>query len=232
MIAGAGADVQFVEKQASIYHGMVSASSQVDACGFAIFMGKRHKEWKRVALLISKFAYGEDHAKDFKICMKKYAPGATVVVSKEFELGTQNFVPFITAIQGAKPDFIMTSSFGTDAVRFYQQYKGGGGTAPFAFFMDLDSVKAIGNNVKPGFAYGYSRALYTELPKASTPFVDAYKKEYKGQPPADYGVTGMGAFLAYKAAVEKAKSLDPQKVMEAYRCLSYYEPPAGSRCGR
>jgi hypothetical protein len=34
----------------------------------------------------------------------------------------------------------------------------------------------------------------------------------------------MGAFLAYKAAVEKAKTTDAEQVMEAYRCLTYYEP--------
>lgn len=223
VIAGAGADVQYVQQQASIYHGMVSASSQVDACGFAKFMGARHKEWKRVALLVSKFAYGEDHAKDFVTCLKRFAPGAKVVVRKDFELGTQNFVPFITAIQGAKPDFIMTSSFGTDLVRFYQQYKGAGVKAPFAAFMDLDAAKAIGNSVPAHFVYGYARALYTELPAAAKPWIDAFVREYKGPPP-DYAVTGMGAFLAYKAAVEKAGSLDPEKIMEAYRCLTYYEP--------
>jgi branched-chain amino acid transport system substrate-binding protein len=219
-------DIQFVSSgragHASIYQGMASATTETDACGFALFASRKHPEWKTFATLAANFVFGTDEVKDFKRCLKKFNPQARIVTEQIADLGTQNFLPFINAITAKKPDFIFMSLFDGDLIRMINQYKGAGGKAPLASFMALDDVKALGNNIPRGLIYTYIRALYTELPDAK-PFIDAFRKEY-GRVPVDNSFIAMGAFLAYKTAVEKVGTFEPLKVMEAYRCTTYFEP--------
>jgi branched-chain amino acid transport system substrate-binding protein len=219
-------DIQFVSSgpagHASIYQGMASATTETDACGFALFASRKHPKWKTFATLAANFVFGTDEVKDFKRCIKKYNPQAQIVTEQIADLGTTNFLPIINAITSKKPDFIFASLFDGDLIRMINQYKGVGPTIPMASFMDLDTVKGLGNGIPKGLIYTYIRGLYTELPY-SKPFVAAFRKEYK-KIPTDNSFIAMGAFLAYKTAVEKARSFDPLKVMRAFRCERYFEP--------
>lgn len=223
LIAEAAGDFRFTDQQGGILHGEVSATSEMDACGFAKFMGTKHPEWKRVAVLIPQFSYGTDFDNDFARCLKLYDKGAQIVTTKNYQLTDTNYLPYITALQSTHPDFMMTVVFGSGAVQFYKQYIGAGGSVPMAALIDLDAAKGFGNNIKPHFVYGFARALYTELPATASAWIKAFEKKYNTEP-NDYAITGISAFLAYKAAVEKANSFSPLAVMRAFRCMTYYEP--------
>ena len=98
-----------------------------------------------------------------------------------------------------------------------------GGKAPFTVFMNVGMGKLLGSNFKPGMIYGVSRGHYPAIGASATPWVNEFKRRYH-QDPEDSVINGIGGFLAYKAAVEKAQSLDPTKIMTAYRCLTFDEP--------
>jgi branched-chain amino acid transport system substrate-binding protein len=228
IISGTGGDIQFVTKgpagEAHLMQGMVAPTSQIDACGFARYAAQKHPEWKRYAIFVTAFVFGRDLAASFETCIKKYNPQATVVVKREADFGTQSYLPFVNAILSEKPDFIFSAILGPDLIRLLDQYEGAGGTVPIASFVTLDEARAIGANMPSKFrVYAYTRALATALPKASQPFRTAFRKKF-GDLPSDNAVLQAGAFLAYKAAVEKARSFEPKKVMEAFRCLTYFEP--------
>lgn len=223
VIAGIGGEPDFVGTEASIYQGQTAATAQIDGCGFAKFVGEKHPEWRRIVILASNFVYGDAHAQAFKTCLERFAPDARIVDETKFELGTQNFVPLITAAASRNPDFVMTSAFGTDFVRFWEQYRGAGGEAPVASFMDLGTAEAIGNDIPENMIYGYRATLPTQIPSVGQAWVEAYEDEY-GELPTDAAIQQIGAFLAYKAAAEKAESLEAEELMEAFRCLRYFEP--------
>lgn len=217
----------WIQKDASIYNGMTLNTSRQDSCGFAKFVATKHPDWKRFAVLRVTFAYGTDFNNGFQECLKRFNPSAQVVTVKDYDLGTPNFLPLINAVLAEKPDFIVGIIFGGDFVRFYQQYRGTGSKVPIAGVMtDLEAARAIAKQgaVPANFVYNAGpRARYTELGASAGPWIAAFRSKYGDVPSAD-GLQGMIAFLVYKAAVEKAGTFDPTKVMRAYRCMTYYEP--------
>lgn len=217
-------DVQWVGKQASIYQGMTIPSSRDDACATAKFISVKHKNWKRIALFTVAFAYGDDYARDFRRCLARVFPAAKVVEHKKFNADEQNFLPFINVLLASKPNFIVGTLFGLNAVRFYKQYRGVGGKVPFSEVLtDLEVTRSIGK-VPPRFLYdGATRTRYTELGKTANPWIKAFKKKY-GDVPSGDALQTIGTFLAYKATVEKARTFDALKVMQTWRCMRYYEP--------
>lgn len=228
VISGAAGSVSFVSDRGSIYHGLVSGTSNNDACGFVKFMGERHPEWKRVAYMRARFAYGTDHREDFERCMKIFTPDAEIVVEQDYELGEPNFVPIISAMMRAEPDVIVGGGlFGPDLLRFWRQYESLGATVPVNYFGDLDSTQNLGNDIPPNMLYPSARGLYTDIPSAE-PWIN-HLIEQLGEPPVDYAIGTVGAFIAYKTAVEKAGTTEPVAVMRAFRCMTYYDPRGWTR---
>jgi branched-chain amino acid transport system substrate-binding protein len=217
----------WIQKNSSLYNGMTLNTSRQDSCGFAKFVATKHPDWKRFAVLRVTFAYGADFFKGFQECLRRFNPSAQIVSVKDYDFGTTNFLPLVNAVLADKPDFIIGIIFGTDFVRFYQQYRGTGSKVPIAGVLtDLEAARAFAKQgtVPDNFVYDAGpRARYTELGSSAKPWIDAFKKKYGDVPSAD-GLQGMSAFLVYKAAVEKAGTFDPTRVMRVYRCMTYYEP--------
>jgi ABC-type branched-subunit amino acid transport system substrate-binding protein len=220
--AGGAGDISFVGKLQNGYNAMIDATAETEACGFAKFQATKHPQWKRVALFETQSEFGDEHGQYYTSCLAKYDPSAKIVIHKTYPTGTTDWQPYISSLTNAKPDVIISTTFGPDTVSFYKQYVAAGAPVPYATFMDLDTAKSLGNGIKKGLLYGFGRAFYPVVPTAK-PWVQAFEQRYHTAP-SDYALTQISAILAYKAAVEKAGTLDSSKVMAAYRCLDYYEP--------
>jgi branched-chain amino acid transport system substrate-binding protein len=141
-------------------------------------------------------------------------------------LGNKDYSPFFGQIRAARPQVLYTSVAGNDTVRFMSQL------AEYGLAKNLQIVGAAGTvtaqnigamgKAADGYVTGaaYSPELDTPANKA---FVKAFKAAWKAEPDL-YGVDSYGVVYFYKAAVEKAKSTDTDKLRAAARGLDWVTP--------
>ncbi len=154
------------------------------------------------------------------------AKGAKTVGEVFAPLDNKDYSPFFGQIRAAKPNVIYTSVAGNDTVRLFTQMSeygvnrnvtivGASGT------VTSQNLSAIGKAAE-GFVTGVGYS-----PKLDTPenkkFVAAFQAAYKALPDL-YGADSYGVLYFYKAAAEKAGSVDTDKVRGAMRDLEWSTP--------
>ncbi|MBL8332753.1 MAG: ABC transporter substrate-binding protein [Rubrivivax sp.] len=141
-------------------------------------------------------------------------------------LDNKDYSPYFGQIRSARPTVIYTSVAGNDTVRFFNQMAefginrnvqvvGASGT------VTSQNLAAIGKNAD-GFVTGVGYSPLIDTPE-NKKFIAAFEAAYKAQPDL-YGTDSYGVLFLYKAAVEKAKSTDTDKVREAMRGMSWATP--------
>ncbi|MBU0600809.1 MAG: urea ABC transporter substrate-binding protein [Gammaproteobacteria bacterium] len=164
-----------------------------------------------------------------KIARPTIVKGGGKVVGEEYmPLGSTSFGSLINKIKVTKPDIILSTVVGGSNVAFYKQLKAAGvnfkKTTVMAFAVTEEEVSGIGNeNVEDVLTcMSYFQSLDNP---ANKKFVAAFKAKY-----GDKRVTGDTLASAYtavhlwKAAVEKAKSFDVEKVVAASAGLEFEGP--------
>lgn len=154
------------------------------------------------------------------------AKGSKTVGEVFAPLDNKDYSPFFGQIRSARPAVIYTSVAGNDTVRLLSQM------ADFGLSRNVQVVGASGTvtsqnlpaigKAADGFVtgVGYSASLDSAENKK---FVADFEAAYKAQPDL-YGADSYGVLFFYKAAVEKAKSLDTDKVREAMRGIQWATP--------
>lgn len=141
-------------------------------------------------------------------------------------LGNKDYSPFFGQVRAAHPDVMYTSVAGNDTVRLFTQMSqygllknmtvvGASGT------VTSQNVQAIGKAAE-GFVTGVGYSVDIDLPE-NRKFVAAFQAANKAAPDL-YGADSYGVMYFYKAAVEKAKSTDTDKVRAAMRGLEWMTP--------
>ncbi len=141
-------------------------------------------------------------------------------------LDSKDYTQYFGQIRATRPEVLYTSVAGNDTVRLFTQLQefgllgnltvlGASGT------VTSQNVAAIGKAAE-GFVtgVGYSAEIATPENKK---FVEAFRAAYKADPDL-YGADSYGLVYAYKAAVEKAKSTETDKVRDALRGLKWQTP--------
>ena len=154
------------------------------------------------------------------------AKGAKTVGEVFAPLGNKDYSPFFGQIRAAQPQVLYTSVAGNDTVRLFTQMDefginrnltvvGASGT------VTSQNLPAIGK-AADGFVtgVGYSTAIDTS---ENRKFVADFESMNKDAPDL-YGADSYGVLYFYKAAVEKAKSTDTDKVRDAMRGLQWKTP--------
>jgi branched-chain amino acid transport system substrate-binding protein len=141
-------------------------------------------------------------------------------------LDNKDYSPFFGQIRAARPAVIYTSVAGNDTVRLFTQM------AEFGLNRNVQIVGASGTvtsqnlpaigKAADGFVtgVGYSTSIDSAENKR---FVAAFEAANKAQPDL-YGADSYGVLFFYKAAVEKAKSTETDKVREAMRGIQWPTP--------
>ena len=80
--------------------------------------------WKRPALMVPNYAYGQDVGDGFKSYYNQLVPDGQVVDEQFPEFDEDNFTPFINAMVGANPDGILTAFFSSFMLPFVQPVEG------------------------------------------------------------------------------------------------------------
>jgi urea transport system substrate-binding protein len=134
----------------------------------------------------------------------------------------------VNKVKSAKPDAVFNTLNGDANVKFFKQLKAAGVTAAQTPVVSVsigeEEVAGVGvtNLVGQYTAWNYYMTVNNA---ANTKFVAAYKAAYpkdgKTSDPMEASYTSM---YLYKAAVEKAGSFDPEKVIAASGGISFAAP--------
>ena len=204
----------------SPYTFAVGPNSYMQAKAVAVGVAKmaKNKGWSKYATIASDYEWGKSTQANFVNLFQKEAPELKLVKEVWPKLGESKFTSHIAAIAKAKPDFVYGAIASADNVKWIQ-------TATKAKFFDkfpypgsLVSVTELQTKKKdiPRGMVGLARApFFAHLDnKMMSGFVDAFKKKY-GRYPSDWAVMEYDAVYALKQGIEKAGSIDSEKVKDA-----------------
>lgn len=152
--------------------------------------------------------------------------GASTVGEVFAPLDNKDYSTFFGQVRAGHPDVMYTSVAGNDTVRLLNQMSqygllknmmvvGASGT------VTSQNLQAIGKAAE-GFVTGVGYSVEIDLPE-NRKFVTAFQNYAKAAPDL-YGADSYGVMYFYKAAVEKAKSTDTDKVRTAMRGLEWMTP--------
>lgn len=141
-------------------------------------------------------------------------------------LDNKDYSPYFGQIRSSRPTVIYTSVAGNDTVRLFNQMAefgvsrnvqvvGASGT------VTSQNLAAIGRNAD-GFVTGVGYSPLIDSPENKR-FVTAFEAANKALPDL-YGTDSYGVLYLYKAAVEKARSTETDRVREAMRGMSWSTP--------
>ncbi len=181
------------------------------------------------------FAAGRESDLLIKNILKSQAPQTKVVGTEFTPFGTKDFGPYLTKMAAAKPDALLVGLYGVELINFIKQARKMGFASPFPIFsmfvLDPYVIKELKDD-----AVGVHTTWEYEL-RIKSPENQAMIKKFNDQhkndndlitwwPSANLGT----ALLAWKmtfAAVEKAGSLDPEKIIATLENFQW-KGPAGT----
>ncbi len=141
-------------------------------------------------------------------------------------LDSKDYTQYFGQLRASRPQILYTSVAGNDTVRLFTQLQefglltnmtvlGASGT------VTAQNIAAIGKAAE-GFVTGVGYSAQIDAPE-NKKFLEAFRAANKADPDL-YGADSYGLIYAYKAAVEKAKSTETDKLREALRGLKWSTP--------
>lgn len=201
----------------------VNARAGMQSAALADWMAKE-KPQANVFYLGPDYEMGRSTVAAFKSAAE--AKGSKTVGEVYAPLDNKDYSPFFGQMRSSKPTVIYTSVAGNDTVRLFNQMSefglarnvqvvGASGT------VTSQNLAAIGKAAE-GFVTGVGYSASIDTPE-NKKFVAEFEAASKTKPDL-YGADSYGVLFFYKAAVEKAKSVDTDKVREAMRGLQWSTP--------
>lgn len=201
----------------------VNAKAGQQSAALAEWLSKT-KPAAKVFYLGPDYEMGRSTVAAFKSAAEK--KGAKAVGEVFAPLDNKDYSTFFGQLRAARPDVMYTSVAGNDTVRLFNQMSqygllknmmvvGASGT------VTSQNLKAIGQ-ASEGFVTGVGYSVEIDLPE-NKKFVTAFQNFAKTAPDL-YGADSYGVMYFYKAAVEKARSTDTDKVRAAMRGIEWMTP--------
>ncbi len=143
-------------------------------------------------------------------------------------LGHTDYATIISKIKEAKPEVVFNTLNGDSNVAFFKQLKDAGITSKDLTALSVsvaeEEIRSIGVDVLAGLLASWNYYQTTDTPANKT-FVANYKKKYgEDRVTADPIEAGYDAVYLWAAAVEKAGSVDVDKVKAAAKGLEWDAP--------
>ena len=199
----------------------------------AALIFKDRKDIKRWANIGADYEYGYVAWNLFKETLKKYRPDVEFVGEAWAPFLTLDFSPHVSAVMAQKPDAIFATPWAGEAVQLLR-------TALIQGVFDnvqvwwqamggsVDVLEGISAEVQKdrfkGKLWATARYIHNWPDTAENrSFIERYRKRWARFP--NYSAeTTYSAFFIMKAAVEKARSLDTAKVIEAMKGMQIRNP--------
>ncbi|HRI95004.1 MAG TPA: transporter substrate-binding protein [Nocardioides sp.] len=165
----------------------------------------------------------------------KYAAdaGAEVLGKKFVPLDSSDFGAIISDIQRTQPDFVVSMLVGANHLAFYRAFAAAGMADHIKIVSPVFGVGSEHVVLAPEETEGIVAFLpYVESldNPANADFLKAWKDEYgdDAEPVTDSTIYVWNAWHLWAAAVEKAGSIDRDKVIEALESGVSFDSPSGS----
>lgn len=180
----------------------------------------KKKGWKNYVTIASDYEWGRSTQQNTVKLLKQFAP--EVKLKKEFwpPLGETQYTSYITAIMAQKPDFVIGSVASKDNVAWMKQAKAYGFFEKIPYPGSLISISELiiqAKTLTRGLV-GLCRApffAHLDVPMMAN-FVKNFKAKYNRYP-SDWAVMEYDAVYALKQGIEKAGSIDTEKVRVALK---------------
>jgi branched-chain amino acid transport system substrate-binding protein len=176
------------------------------------------KGYKRWMCIGPNYNYGWDSWAQFKAKLKELQPNAEFLGEQWPKLMEADFKPYIEKILEAKPDAVWSPLWGMDAVNFIRQGLPTGifNKIKFAFpdGAALETLVPLGKEMPEGIYVAARHFFLTPDSDIHRRFVKVYRERFKDWPDYMAQETYAGVYFI-KAAVERARTTDPEKVIEA-----------------
>jgi branched-chain amino acid transport system substrate-binding protein len=197
---------------------------QAKAASHAVATMAKAKGWKEYVTLASDYEWGRSTQEEVVTDLKKVAPFLKVKKELWPKLGETQFASFVTSIMSMKPDFVYACLASKDNVTFTEQAKPYGFFDKIPYVGSMQSVTELITEAKtmPRGLVAISRApffAHMDIPMMAN-FVKNYRAKYNGKYPSDWAVMGYDAVYALKQGVEKANSIDTEKVKDSMKGLT------------
>ena len=201
----------------------VNARAGMQSAALAEWLAKE-KPQANVFYLGPDYEMGRSTVAAFKAAAE--AKGSKTVGEVFAPLDNKDYSPFFGQVRSSKPAVIYTSVAGNDTVRLFTQL------AEFGVSRNVQIVGASGTVTSQNLAaigkaadgfvtgVGYSTSIDSA---ENRKFVAEFEAATKAKPDL-YGADSYGVLFFYKAAVEKAKSTDTDKVRTAMRGIEWQTP--------
>ncbi len=146
----------------------------------------------------------------------------SVLAYLSFQTGDRDFTAQLTQIKSLNPDLVFSPDEYAELGAILQQAKQLGITANFMAgdSADVPELLQIAGKNAEGFLYTaqFHPDAYTH-PEAKA-FVEAFRAKYNMEPET-FSVTGYDAYLLVRDAIERAGSVDPDKIREALEATDF-----------
>jgi branched-chain amino acid transport system substrate-binding protein len=172
-------------------------------------------------MLAGDYAWGRDSVRDFESVLKKVKPAAVIAERLWPKFGTADYSSFITRAMALNPDVFACFLTGADSVTFIRQalpYKVFEKTKVTAIYLDQNYIEALGQEMPEGMMT-YSHFFYNTSGIKAEEFRKRVKNE-TGLNPGGNFIMGYIPVFFLKAAIERAKSTDTEKVVNAFEGIS------------
>jgi ABC-type branched-subunit amino acid transport system substrate-binding protein len=221
------------------YAFMTSPTTDQIGRGMAYFYGQIRKKEKKFYILCQDYSFGHGMADSFKAGLKEYFPGAQVVGEDYHKLFVTDFAPYLEKIKASGAEVIYTGDWIPDAANLLKQARQMGVNLPFAnlFMNEPNFLHEVGVEGTKGlmnidvYDMPYAFKNYPGYIKFYKAWNNGWKKGWKA--PFNtrlyehgtggiglYGVSGYWLF----SVIERAKSLDPEKIIKVWEGDVYQYP--------
>jgi branched-chain amino acid transport system substrate-binding protein len=183
----------------------------------------RKNNWTKYATIASDYAWGRSSQEVQVDLLRQLAPNLELLSTYWPRLGQSRFNSFIVDILARKPDFVLGSIAGTDNAywmrdardyRLFKQVEYPGG------LVSLTELKSQARSIRRD-QYGRTRApffAHLDVPMMAK-LVDTYKAKF-GTYPSDWTIMAYDGVYALKQGVEKARSIDVEKIKDAMKGMT------------
>jgi urea transport system substrate-binding protein len=216
-----------LEQSKNVFYTGQEATQQIL---YSLEWAKNEKKAKTFFLIGSDYIWPRTSMKIARKHIENFQKNK-VVGEEYYPLGSTNFGSLMNKIKVQKPDCIYTAVVGGSNVAFYKALKAAGITGDKQLLVTLavteDEMTGVGGENFAGFysSMKYFQSLDNENNKK---FVSAFKAKYG--PTSVIGDVTQAGYLGpwlWKAAVEKAKSFDVDKVVAASPDIELKLAPEG-----
>ncbi len=218
------------------YSFMSSDSTEQIGRGMAYYYGQIRKKEKKFYILCQDYSFGREMAAGFKTGLKEYYPEAQIVGEDYHKLFLTDFAPYLEKIKASGAEVVWTGDWHPDAGNLLKQARQMGMFIPFAnIFMDEpNSLAEVGIEGTKGLVNikHFEKAGPAFTNPAVTKYYKAWNTEWKKWKTLPYntvlftwpwGTFGHWSqqFYWFLSIVERAKSTDPEKIIELWEGDTY-----------